>query len=345
MILRKKNETPLTWVTDQLAVGSAPLSFAHMEMLRQEGIQAILNLCGEFCDLHQIEESQGFEVYYLPLQDETAPMLEELENALAWLDEAIYLGKKVYIHCRHGIGRTGTVLNAYFLRRGFGHRLAGRQMKKLRSQPASFDQWWTLRKYGRKSGRLTVREPSLGFQRLMDPTPMFEEHEALLRRVDGRVTALAGDKGLCGREHDKCCYRRVDMSLVEAVYLSEFINATLASQLRQEVIDNALRQMKNGYGEGGVLCCLSKNGKCLVFECRPVSCRIADLSADAFSEILESLAASKLDDLSRDIYMAVAADGQNGDPPEFNLPEVVSGKYVERLFHLLLKQSPKNETP
>lgn len=341
MILRKKNETPLTWVTDQLAVGSAPMSYAHMEMLRQEGIQAILNLCGEFCDLHQIEESQGFEVYYLPLQDETAPKLEEMDKALAWLDEAIYLGKRVYIHCRHGIGRTGTVLNAYFLRRGFGHRLAGRRMKKLRSQPASFEQWWTLRKYGRKSGRLTVREPSIGFQRLMDPTPMFEEHEALLRRVDGRVDALAGG-GLCGRDHDECCRRRVSMSLVEAVYLSEFINATLASQLRQEIIDSALRQIKSRSGAENQLCCLNQNGKCLVFECRPVSCRTADLSADAFSETLESLAASKLDDLSRDIYAAVGADGQPGEPPEFTLPEVVSGKYVERLFHMLLNQSPKD---
>jgi protein-tyrosine phosphatase len=109
-----------TWVTDQLAVGAAPMSYEQLDCLRAEGIGAILNLCGEFCDLHDIECAAGFEVYHMPLADEEAPELAELEKALAWLDEAIYLGKKVLIHCRHGIGRTGTVLNAYLLRRGLG---------------------------------------------------------------------------------------------------------------------------------------------------------------------------------------------------------------------------------
>ena len=117
---------PLTWVTDHLAVGGAPMTYEQLDSLKEQGITAILNLCAEFCDLHDIEAAAGFEVYYLPVPDEEAPDLPALEKALAWLDEAIYLGKKVLIHCRHGIGRTGTVLNAYLLRRGLGHKLAAR---------------------------------------------------------------------------------------------------------------------------------------------------------------------------------------------------------------------------
>lgn len=116
---------PLTWVTDHLAVGPAPMSYLALDSLREQGVRAILNLCAEFTDLHDIEAASGFEVYHLPIPDEEAPDLAELEKALAWLDEAIYLGKKVLIHCRHGIGRTGTVLNAYLLRRGLGHLWPG----------------------------------------------------------------------------------------------------------------------------------------------------------------------------------------------------------------------------
>ena len=84
----------LTWITDHLAVGHAPMSYEDLDLIRAEGIDAIVNLCGEFCDLHEIEENSGFEVFYLPIPDECAPDMEEMEKALAWLDEAIYLGQK-----------------------------------------------------------------------------------------------------------------------------------------------------------------------------------------------------------------------------------------------------------
>ena len=82
-----------TWITQNLAVGHAPMSFAELDSLKEQGITAIVNLCGEFCDLHEIEEKAGFEVFYLPIDDNTAPKMEEMERGLAWLDEAVYLGK------------------------------------------------------------------------------------------------------------------------------------------------------------------------------------------------------------------------------------------------------------
>ena len=53
----------LTWITDHLATGHAPMSYDELDSIREQGIGAIVNLCGEFCDLHEIEESSGFDVY------------------------------------------------------------------------------------------------------------------------------------------------------------------------------------------------------------------------------------------------------------------------------------------
>ena len=72
----------LTWITDYLAVGCAPMSYVEFEAIREQGIDAIVNLCAEFCDLHEIEEKSGFEVYYLPIPDENAPDMEDMEKAL-----------------------------------------------------------------------------------------------------------------------------------------------------------------------------------------------------------------------------------------------------------------------
>ena len=84
----------LDWITDSLAVGQAPMSYDSLDFIRAQGIGAIMNLCAEFCDLHWIEADAGFQVYYFPIPDEEAPDLPELEKALDWLDECLYLGKK-----------------------------------------------------------------------------------------------------------------------------------------------------------------------------------------------------------------------------------------------------------
>ena len=120
------SEYQLTWVTPDLAVGYAPMSYAELDSIKSQGIDAIVNLCAEFCDLHEIEQTKGFEVYYLPIWDETAPDMQEMEKGLKWLDEAIYLGKKVLVHCHHGIGRTGTFVTSYLLRRGLGLKIASK---------------------------------------------------------------------------------------------------------------------------------------------------------------------------------------------------------------------------
>lgn len=336
-----------TWVTDQLAVGAAPMSHAQLDSLRDAGIGAILNLCGEFCDLHDIECAAGFEVYHLPLADEEAPELTELEKALAWLDEAIYLGKKVLIHCRHGIGRTGTVLNAYLLRRGLGHRLAWLKLRTLRSKPANFDQWWTIRKYGRSSPKLTVREPALEMRRVVDLAPFFHDYEALTARIADAPGLRALER--CGLDHARCCRTPIRLTMIEAVYLTSKLNVFLSSSNRLAVIERAVATARNereaaratGGGEyclsdADAVCPLSENGQCLLYESRPVQCRTFDLDAAESSALWNSVVDPTLERLSLELWVAFVGGMAQDRLPRFALADVVSGKYVQRFFHLML---------
>lgn len=63
----------VSWVTELLCVGSAPMSYDDLDDIQAHGIRAIVNLCAEFSDLHELEENAGLEVYYLPIHDECAP--------------------------------------------------------------------------------------------------------------------------------------------------------------------------------------------------------------------------------------------------------------------------------
>lgn len=336
-----------TWVTDQLAVGAAPMSHAQLDCLREAGIGAILNLCGEFCDLHDIECAAGFEVYHMPLADEEAPELAELEKALAWLDEAIYLGKKVLIHCRHGIGRTGTVLNAYLLRRGLGHRLAWFKLRTLRSKPANFSQWWTIRKYGRQSPKLTVREPSLEMHKAVDLSPFFRDYEALQARLDDEVGRTIE---MCGRDHFRCCGTPIQLTMVEAVHLTQKMNVVLTSDKRLEVIARAVETARRErlaasqvsaeeycLSDADARCPLLEDGGCILFPHRPLQCRSYGLNEEKARGLWETVLAPALDGLSLELWLAFAGTIARGSLPHFALADVVSGRYVQTLFHLMVK--------
>ncbi|BCS88025.1 dual specificity protein phosphatase family protein [Pseudodesulfovibrio sediminis] len=347
----------VTWVTDQLGVGHAPMSHPQLKAIHEQGVDAILNLCGEFCDLHDIEKDAGFEVHYLPLEDEEAPGLIELEKTLEWLDEAIYLGKKVLIHCRHGIGRTGTVLNAYLLRRGLGHKLAGKALKKLKSKPANFVQWRTIRKYGKQSGQLTVREPSLEFKRLVDLSPFFNDYQELVLRVEENVHAADGLA--CGQDHDQCCHTPVSLTLAEAVHISHRINLELTGEERLVVIERAVETAQaerkaakavdgevtdtdeSGeycLSEAGAVCPLLKDGRCLLFEHRPLQCRAFGLDQSADGDLWGEMLTPALNKISSEMWLAYTGSMASVGMPTFALPDVVSGKFMETVFKYMMEQ-------
>ncbi|GAB6058706.1 protein-tyrosine phosphatase family protein [Desulfonatronum parangueonense] len=343
---------PIYWVTDHLATGPAPMSYDHLDSLKAAGIDAIMNLCAEYCDLHDIEMKQGFEVHYLPIEDEETPQLQALETALAWLDEAIYLGKKVYVHCRHGIGRTGTIISAYLLRRGLGSKLVKQKIKKLRSQPANFDQWWLVRKIGKKEGRLTIREPSLEWKTLVDLRPFFADHEALLAEIDVRLQQQEA-ASLCGRDNALCCTNCVEISLIEAAFLTHHLNRKLHSAQRLAAIERcsevtrtcrALRKESAGeseeefarlYNQQAIICPLSQEQRCLIFASRPLDCRFFDLQESPENKDFIENCRQRTEISSQGLFLALTGSFSSRQKISFPLVDVVSGRFVQSFFHLL----------
>ncbi|PID71619.1 MAG: hypothetical protein CSB34_06615 [Desulfobulbus propionicus] len=346
----------VTWITDYLAVGHAPMSYDDLDSIRDQGISGIVNLCGEFSDLHELEEGAGFEVFYIPIPDETAPTLAEMEKGLEWLDEAVYLGKKVLIHCKHGVGRTGTFITAYMLRRGFNMKKASKVLKKAkaRANPTNFSQWWLLRKFGKKEGQLKMFEPSAENRSADDLEDYYTRYEQLLQKVD-KLVAEKSQTSCTGEKTP--CFSTFNLSLIEALYLNNKVNVTLSSAQRNQIIGQAV-----GAGDGieqhsGLLeappplpfyrdenadCPLRQDDVCLLHQYRPINCRLAgcDLEHKEVYELYEELAL-----LSEEVFYALfgVEAAEYITLPDVSNRDTISGKFIQQYFQYLAAYKPEKK--
>ena len=155
----KESTYPLKWITPQVAIGYAPHSQADIDAVKAVGIDAVLNLCAECYDLHEIEAAAGLEVHWLPIADEDAPETDAAIDALAWLNSIVAQKRKILVHCRYGIGRTGTMVTAWLLEQGYVLADALEMLSHTPAEPKSRRQWDYLNAHSRSIGKPAVPKP------------------------------------------------------------------------------------------------------------------------------------------------------------------------------------------
>jgi hypothetical protein len=344
----------VNWLTGQLATGSAPMSYDDLDILKEQGIDAIVNLCGEFCDLYQIEQQSGFEVYYLPIPDECAPDMKLMEEALQWLDEALYLKKKVLIHCRHGLGRTGTFVSAYLLRRGMGLKLTEKKLKSVRVTPSSYSQWKLLRKYGKQQGELNAREPSIEQKETVNLFPFLNEYAAILQEAE----TLAKNAGIDPSEldTDTCCHDYFEIELIEAVFISHTMNRQLSSDQRAAAIERAgktaalikkVQRPEDGSPKDSarrltaaqaLSCPLLVDRVCLLHANRPFRCRFGQCrSSLKMATETQNRLKEAIHNSSRTVFLALTGVFPPDTGLWFSNFDTVSGRFVQQYFQAMIK--------
>ncbi|GAB4522228.1 MAG: hypothetical protein OHK0046_34550 [Anaerolineae bacterium] len=122
-VYRYSKITPNLYVGGQHRVHGLP-------SMEAEGITATINLRREFDDL-----AAGVAMphhLYLPTRDNTPLSLEHLRDGVAFIEQEVANGGKVYIHCGVGVGRAPTLAAAYLVSTGLTPREAWRQIRDIR---------------------------------------------------------------------------------------------------------------------------------------------------------------------------------------------------------------------
>jgi ADP-ribosylglycohydrolase len=124
---------------------TAELTRARLTKLLDAGIDCFVDLTGpeETARYHDALPA-GIEYFRMPLTDHSVPSERgDMASILERLRTALGTGRRVYVHCRAGIGRTGTVVGCLLAEREGGEEALA-QLNRLWQQSARSTQWPTV---------------------------------------------------------------------------------------------------------------------------------------------------------------------------------------------------------
>lgn len=142
------------WVIpSEFLAGEYPGSRDPQETIKR--IQRFLDLdIDTFIDLTQVDEVPLYSLllkkismerdiqlihHRRPIPDFSIPTVKSMRQTLNFLDGYLDSGKKIYLHCLGGIGRTGTVVGCYLVRHGRSPQEALDWISYLRRDTPD---WW-----------------------------------------------------------------------------------------------------------------------------------------------------------------------------------------------------------
>jgi atypical dual specificity phosphatase len=142
----------VTWLDgDNLAACRFPRSDSALHELADSGVRLLINL-HEQPHAPERMARYGMTELHLPVPDFTPPTPEQLELGVDAIQNAINNGTRVAVHCGAGLGRTGTLVACYLVRRGLSAEAAIAHVRAVR--PGSVEtaaQEAAVRAFGRQA--------------------------------------------------------------------------------------------------------------------------------------------------------------------------------------------------
>ncbi|KAF4664744.1 Phosphatidylglycerophosphatase and protein-tyrosine phosphatase 1 [Perkinsus chesapeaki] len=114
----------------RLLLGPAPVFKSMRDTLtKTEGVTVFVST------LHRDFTDSSVESHTFPMVDFVSPDLHTVEEAVEYVDERLAAGKTVYVHCKAGKGRSGTIVICWLMKHfGMSPEEAQEYLTKARPQ-------------------------------------------------------------------------------------------------------------------------------------------------------------------------------------------------------------------
>ncbi len=136
----------IDWIEDGvLAASGIPIGLKDLQFLKERGIAAIITLTEHPLTSQKeitsdLLKEMDIAAFHVPVDDQFPPSRVQIRDVVNFIQARKAEGKPVLIHCAAGVGRTGTMLHAYFLAKGLGLEEAKVAVRSRRS----VSQWLML---------------------------------------------------------------------------------------------------------------------------------------------------------------------------------------------------------
>ncbi len=87
-------------------------------------------------DLLNVYREHGIAVRHMPIPDQKASGIKDMQEAIAWMETGLSAGEGVLIHCVGGLGRSGMAAAALLKSRGMAAEEAMAEVRRARSPNA-----------------------------------------------------------------------------------------------------------------------------------------------------------------------------------------------------------------